>query len=65
VRDETLVTLAWIVQRLKMGSVAYLNTRLYLLRQEKLREWTLGTDPEPQWSQAAAHRKQVVFYQLG
>jgi hypothetical protein len=34
-RDETMVTLAWIVQRLKlkMGSP---NDRLYLLRQEKV-----------------------------
>ena len=36
-REETLVTLAWIVKRLKMGSVAYLNNRLYLLRQGKLK----------------------------
>jgi hypothetical protein len=36
-RDETVVTLAWIVRRLKMGSVAYLNNRLYLLRQGKLK----------------------------
>jgi putative transposase len=36
-RDETLVTLAWIAKRLKMGSVGYLNNRLYLLRQGKLK----------------------------
>jgi hypothetical protein len=36
-RKETMVTLGWIVERLKMGSVAYLNNRLYLLRQGKLK----------------------------
>jgi putative transposase len=36
-REETMVTLAWIAQRLKMGSVAYLNNRLYLLRQGTLK----------------------------
>jgi putative transposase len=36
-REETMVTLAWIVQRLKMGSVGYLNNRLYLLRQGMLK----------------------------
>jgi putative transposase len=34
-RQETMVTLPWIVQRLHMGSVAYLNNRLYLLRKGK------------------------------
>ena len=36
-RQETLVTLAWIARRLQMGSVAYLNNRLYLLRKGALR----------------------------
>ena len=36
-RKETMVALAWITQRLRMGSVAYLNNRLYLLRQGKLK----------------------------
>ena len=35
-REETLVTLAWIAGRLQMGSVAYLNNRLYLLRKGRL-----------------------------
>jgi hypothetical protein len=35
-RQETLVTLAWIAGRLQMGSVAYLNNRLYLLRKGRL-----------------------------
>ena len=36
-REETLVTLAWIAGRLQMGSVAYLNNRLYLLRKGRLK----------------------------
>jgi putative transposase len=36
-REETLVTLKWIVQRLRMGTVAYLNNRLYLLRKGDLK----------------------------
>ena len=36
-RQETLVTLAWIAGRLQMGSVAYLNNRLYLLRKGRLK----------------------------
>ncbi len=35
-RQETLVTLAWIAHRLQMGSVAYVNNRLFLLRQGRL-----------------------------
>ncbi len=35
-RQETMVTLAWIARRLQMGSVAYVNNRLYLLRQGRL-----------------------------
>ena len=34
-RQETLVTVAWIAQRLNMGSVANLNTLLYHWRQGK------------------------------
>jgi hypothetical protein len=30
------MTLKWIVERLHMGSVAYLNNRLYLARRGKL-----------------------------
>jgi hypothetical protein len=36
-REETMVTLGWIAQRLKMGSVAYLNNRLYLMRKGKIK----------------------------
>ena len=36
-REETLVTLAWIAGRLQMGNVAYLNNRLYLLRKGRLK----------------------------
>lgn len=36
-RQETLVTLAWIARRLEMGSVAYVNNRFYLLRQGRLK----------------------------
>jgi hypothetical protein len=36
-RQETLVTLAWIARRLQMGSVAYVNNRLYLLRKGRLK----------------------------
>jgi hypothetical protein len=35
-REETLMTLGWIAGRLQMGSVAYLNNRLYLLRKGRL-----------------------------
>jgi REP element-mobilizing transposase RayT len=34
-REETLVTVAWIAERLQMGSVANVNTLLYRWRQEK------------------------------
>ena len=34
-RKETLVTVAWIAQRLRMGSVANVNTLLYQWRQGK------------------------------
>jgi dihydroorotate dehydrogenase len=33
-RKETLVTVAWIAERLQMGSVAHVNTLLY--------RWRLG-----------------------
>jgi hypothetical protein len=33
-RKETLVTVAWIAQRLQMGSVANVNTLLYQWRQK-------------------------------
>jgi putative transposase len=36
-REETLVTLAWIAGRLQTGSMAYLNNRLYLLRKGRLK----------------------------
>ena len=36
-REETLVTLAWIAERLQTGSVVYLNNRLYLLRKGRLK----------------------------
>jgi REP element-mobilizing transposase RayT len=36
-REETMVTLAWIAERLRMGSVAYVNNRLYLWRAGKLK----------------------------
>lgn len=35
-RSETTVTLAWICQKLCMGSVHYLNNRLYLWRHDRL-----------------------------
>lgn len=34
-RAETAVTLRWIAERLQMGSIAYVNNRLYLARQGK------------------------------
>ena len=34
-RNETLVTAAWIAQRLRMGSVAKVNSLLYQWRQRK------------------------------
>src|SRR2546426_9008620 len=34
-RNETLMTVAWIAQRLQMGSVANVNTLLYQWRQGK------------------------------
>jgi hypothetical protein len=37
-RRETPMTLGWIAHRLRMGSVAYLNNRLYLLRAGKLQK---------------------------
>jgi hypothetical protein len=33
-RQETQVTVAWIAQRLQMGSVAHVNTLLYYWRQQ-------------------------------
>ena len=44
-REETLVTLAWIAGRLQTGSVAYLNNRLYLLRKGRLKYMIIGPDP--------------------
>jgi hypothetical protein len=35
-RHETLMSVAWIAERLKMGSVANVNTLLYLWRQGKM-----------------------------
>ena len=35
-RTETLVSVAWIARRLQMGSVSYVNNRLYLRRKGKL-----------------------------
>lgn len=35
-RTETLVSAAWIARRLQMGSVSYVNNRLYLARKRKL-----------------------------
>ena len=37
VRNETTVSLAWISQRLHMGTANYLNNRLYLWRKGKLK----------------------------
>jgi len=37
-RNETLVTVAWIAQRLQMGSVANVNTLLYQWRQGKYQD---------------------------
>ena len=34
-RKETMVTIKWIAERLHMGSVAYVNNRLYLKRKGK------------------------------
>ena len=39
-RKETLVTVAWIAERLQMGSVANVNTLLYQWRQGKHKEQT-------------------------
>ncbi len=36
-RQETPMTLAWIARRLQMGIVAYLNSRLYLLRKDRVK----------------------------
>lgn len=36
-REETMVTLGWIAERLKMGSVGHLTNRLYLLRHGQLK----------------------------
>ena len=52
-REDTLVTLAWIAGRLQTGSVAWLNNRLYLLRQGRLKKMIIGPDP---YSQGAAPR---------
>jgi len=35
-RAETTISLNWIAQRLEMGTPAYVNNRLYLLRQKRL-----------------------------
>ncbi|MBI2926100.1 MAG: transposase [Verrucomicrobia bacterium] len=35
-REETMVTVKWIAGRLRMGSVAYVNNRLYLKRKGRL-----------------------------
>jgi len=37
-RNETLVTVAWIAQPLRMGSVANVNTLLYQWRQDKYKK---------------------------
>ena len=37
-RKETLVTVAWIAERLRMGSVANVNMLLYRWRQKKCRK---------------------------
>ena len=37
-RKETLMTVAWIAQRLQMGSVANVNKLLYQWRQRKRRK---------------------------
>jgi hypothetical protein len=37
VRAETVVTVAWIAQRLKMGTPGYVNNRLYRWRKGLLR----------------------------
>ena len=37
-RNQTLVTRAWIAQRLQMGSVANVNTVLYQWRQGKCKK---------------------------
>ena len=43
-REETLVTVAWIARRLQMGSEAYLTNRLYLLRKGRLKSAIIGPD---------------------
>ena len=37
-REETMVTMEWIAERLAMGSVGYVNNRLYLFRHNRVRE---------------------------
>ena len=37
-RQETVMPLSWIAERMQMGCVAYLNNRLYLLRKGKLKK---------------------------
>ena len=37
-REETTMTLGWVAERLVMGSVGYLNNRLYLWRHHQLEE---------------------------
>ena len=37
-RKETLVKVAWVAQRLPMGSVANVNTLLYQWRQRKQKQ---------------------------
>jgi len=37
-REETLVTVKWIAERLKMGTAGYVNNRLYRWRQGTLKE---------------------------
>ena len=43
-RQELLMTLAWIARRMHMDSVAYLINRLYLLRKERLKQAIIGPD---------------------
>ncbi len=42
-REETMVTVRWIAERLGMGSVAYVNNRLYLQRKGRLGEAKHGS----------------------
>ena len=42
-REETMVTVKWISERLHMGSVAYVNNRLYLKRKGRLGKFTISS----------------------